>query len=585
MPGLLSFLADPNERDGIRQGFMDAVNRGAIGGLLGAPVDTANMLLNMGKAGVGYIGHKTGFLSADQMPELTDSPVGGSEWFGRQMQNIGMVSDKRNPTAEAIASMLPMSPSTSAKAVAAIGAGGVMPGLDAAMFIGPKAKTWNSAAAARALEMEKAGVPARQIWGETGTLRGPDGLLRQEIDDRSAKLVLGRLQPDAYGAIEAKTFDGALKHQQLKQAYPELNDVTFQHWPNESFQGASFDPSENVITLGHQAMKPSEGATLHELQHAIQQREGFAQGGNPEMFNQQKDAELARDALSWARELRGIRAKQPGMDAIAAENKAIQDYQQMGALEFVPSREARDLARQPGVLFDSPNAYQSAGDLEALSKMYGLDQRTTPYTAQEAYRRLAGEAEARATQARMSMTPAERRATFPFDSYDVPVNQLIARGGDGLQMAIDRDAKNKLIRDLQAGSTDGAFRLGDVTPGQANGLVHLAGAKLPGTANVMLTPDAFAHIYQGRVVRDGFTPTQVADVAEKALEKRARPNMDPASKNVYPSLVNSGLVDSATGRRFDAVAPLQPTDQSFNLVTVVPDGLLAPKKKPRRSKD
>jgi hypothetical protein len=43
------------------------------------------------------------------------------------------------------------------------------------------------------------------------------------------------------------------------------------------------------------------------------------------------------------------------------------------------------------------------------------------------YRRLAGEAEARAVQARMNMSPAQRRATFPFDSYDVPQNALIVR--------------------------------------------------------------------------------------------------------------------------------------------------------------
>lgn len=349
-------------------------------------------------------------------------PIQINPYAGR---TASYVPEMKRGRGQQVADALSLLPLPGAKTVA----GGLlgMPGADAAMFIGSKAKTWDAAAAARAVEMEKAGVPAQSIWSETGTLRGPDGLLRQEIDDRSAKLVLGKLQPDAYGAIEAKTFDGALKHQQLRRAYPELSDVTFQHWPNESFQGASFDPSENLITLGHQAMKPSEGATFHELQHAIQQREGFSQGGNPEMFNQQKDAELARDALDWARELRRIRSTQPGMDPIAAENKAIQDYQQMGALEFVPSREARDLARQPGVLFDSPNAFQSASDLEALSKMYGLDQRTTPYTAQEAYRRLAGEAEARATQARMNMTPAERRATFPLDSYDVPINQLIIR--------------------------------------------------------------------------------------------------------------------------------------------------------------
>jgi hypothetical protein len=135
--GLLNFFADPVERANIRQGFMDAVNRGAVGAALGAPVDMVNSLLNLGKAGYGYVGNKTGLLSADQMPELIDNPVGGSEYIGNQMQRLGVVSPNRNFLAEGLAGFLPMSPSTSAKAVAAIGAGGLlgMPGVDAAATV------------------------------------------------------------------------------------------------------------------------------------------------------------------------------------------------------------------------------------------------------------------------------------------------------------------------------------------------------------------------------------------------------------------------------------------------------------------
>lgn len=43
------------------------------------------------------------------------------------------------------------------------------------------------------------------------------------------------------------------------------------------------------------------------------------------------------------------------------------------------------------------------------------------------YQRSAGEAEARAVQARMNMTAAERAASFPLDSYDAPLDQLIVR--------------------------------------------------------------------------------------------------------------------------------------------------------------
>lgn len=40
----MGFLGDPGERQGIRQGFTDAVNRGAVAATLGAPVDMANRI-------------------------------------------------------------------------------------------------------------------------------------------------------------------------------------------------------------------------------------------------------------------------------------------------------------------------------------------------------------------------------------------------------------------------------------------------------------------------------------------------------------------------------------------------------------
>jgi len=129
------FLADPDERQGIRQGFTDAVNRGAVAATLGAPVDMANTALNLGKAAVGYLGNKAGVLSADRLPQLIDNPVGGSEYIGNQMRRLGVVSPNRNALAEGLAGFLPTSPVQSAKAVAAIGAGGMVPGLDLAATV------------------------------------------------------------------------------------------------------------------------------------------------------------------------------------------------------------------------------------------------------------------------------------------------------------------------------------------------------------------------------------------------------------------------------------------------------------------
>lgn len=113
MDDLLSFLANPVERANLLRNALDATTRGVVAGTLGAPADLANLAINAGRAGIGYIGHKTGVLSADQMPEIIDNPIGGSEWIGQKMQNAGLLSGYRNPTAEAISGGL-LGPMTTA---------------------------------------------------------------------------------------------------------------------------------------------------------------------------------------------------------------------------------------------------------------------------------------------------------------------------------------------------------------------------------------------------------------------------------------------------------------------------------------
>lgn len=82
--GLLGAIQDPQFRKDVARGLLDAGNRGAVAGLLGGPVDLATMALRP----FGY---------------NVEQPVGGSEWIGQKMQNLGLVSEKRNPLAEGLA--------------------------------------------------------------------------------------------------------------------------------------------------------------------------------------------------------------------------------------------------------------------------------------------------------------------------------------------------------------------------------------------------------------------------------------------------------------------------------------------------
>ena len=103
---LLDLLRDGQFRSDVGRGLTDSVNRGAVAGLLGGPVDAMSGVVNAGLMGLGYAGNKLGLLSAGNMPQPIQKPVGGSEWIGDLLHSGGMVSENRNAPAELLAGLL-----------------------------------------------------------------------------------------------------------------------------------------------------------------------------------------------------------------------------------------------------------------------------------------------------------------------------------------------------------------------------------------------------------------------------------------------------------------------------------------------
>ena len=103
---LWDYLPDKQALQGMGNDLLAAANRGGVAAVLGAPVDIANQLANLGKALYGYAGNKAGLLSADQMPQLDERPIGGSEWIGQKMQDAGLINNNRNALAELLAGMV-----------------------------------------------------------------------------------------------------------------------------------------------------------------------------------------------------------------------------------------------------------------------------------------------------------------------------------------------------------------------------------------------------------------------------------------------------------------------------------------------
>jgi hypothetical protein len=274
-------------------------------------------------------------------------------------------------------------------------------------FAGVKALTANKPMLAQAEERLAAGDDPVRVWQETGWGRGPDGKMRFEIDDSGANLndrSLRTLQVmQSNDPLRTSAVGDVLSHQQLFGAYPDIGSTSLDLTRGKA--GASYyrpqagDP-ESISLNGDLS------TLLHELQHATQQREGFAKGGSPEMFN---SAGQDRQALSDGNILSRMAQTFGGnMDA------AKQNFRKVFNRDPLLGAESVALSGEPAD--------------QILRRMAAM-----PKTPMEGYSRLAGEAEARLTERRMNMTPAQRAGQYPWqpdyfqNSTGVPVDSLILR--------------------------------------------------------------------------------------------------------------------------------------------------------------
>jgi Large polyvalent protein associated domain 23 len=213
------------------------------------------------------------------------------------------------------------------------------------MFGGSKAKTADLAKLAMAEDMAARNAPREQIWNETGWFQGVDGKWRFEIDDTQAKLMpsmrahatplsrddISKLSEYMFGKNKDDLSDGEidklervadiktqignallkhprevnniqvndfLDHSKLFDAYPSLAETSLYTKINKKpeteadlYGGASYDPRRTTANSGRidiTTYNNNEGAlsaVLHELQHAIQETEGFAVGANHKDLN------------------------------------------------------------------------------------------------------------------------------------------------------------------------------------------------------------------------------------------------------------------------------------------------------------
>ena len=192
----------------------------------------------------------------------------------------------------------------------------------AGIFAGERSQTWDPVRAAERERLEALGnVSDLDMWRQTGTWRGPDGKLRQEIDDSGSGLTM----PQNYrGGNFHSTVGAILHHPELYRAYPWMRNLAVEF--NDRGGGGSATPLTGKIDVGSNALLDpitARSTLIHELQHGVQGYEHFAPGGNPSIAYNLASKANARDVAPAFPEKAQIDAIQAELEAKRRELSSV----------------------------------------------------------------------------------------------------------------------------------------------------------------------------------------------------------------------------------------------------------------------
>lgn len=216
------------------------------------------------------------------------------------------------------------------------------------VFAGRTAKTADLAALRTAQAADAMKIPPHTIWKQTGWFKGADDQWRFEIPDEQAGFRSGVLQNEQQATADrewhreneatklgyfdwsdlnrngtkeeidavvkaaneqsgySSTLGNLLYHDKLFEAYPDLKNRPVFSISDRPYSG-QYSPAGDFFDID--PTHPGQGLTiaLHEVQHAIQGREGFGGGGSP------RDPQLynagAQVAAKMSNTLQDLKAK------------------------------------------------------------------------------------------------------------------------------------------------------------------------------------------------------------------------------------------------------------------------------------
>jgi hypothetical protein len=273
-------------------------------------------------------------------------------------------------------------------------------------FGGVKAKTAPTHTLQQAENMAHTGADPADIWGKTGWFQGPDKQWRFEINDKASMVNTRELDnATMLGSNPARAKD-VFSHHSLYAAYPELAETAISGNVPAGAGGVSRGGS---IGIKHGlSERDQRKLMLHELQHEIQNKEGFAKGGSPEEFR----------TATWEDQDR--RAKLFQNAALTRDRMESFGESLIEASEAIAKRARQDPEELRRLVVAYPGGDLDEAFYEALARAQKFD-------PSRRYRALAGETESRTVEARRDLLSSERKARPPWLDYDVPPEQQVIR--------------------------------------------------------------------------------------------------------------------------------------------------------------
>lgn len=463
---------------------------------------------------------------------------------------------------------------------------------------GQKARTANSQTLQIAEQMEQEGASREEIWQETGWTRTMDGKnWRFEIDNSEAEYRGGadaQFREDhadyaEYQDLLQKMFEGTisesemqrmeqlddiwsgeyarlreraesgnatladvLQHDSLYEAYPELRDVKVRLESDTGSKNGSYDPRTNTITISED--KPGDsakvGIMLHEIQHAIQQIEGWESGASPEYWAA-REYESGDTASDRAQELYSRILN--SLDK-ADQNKVIRYNELDREMEATFSADPESEAGKRYAKYEAEQdkLYEELYKNEWFRRLLDLQRKMeNPQSAYyEMYLNTAGEIEARNVSERYRMAQEERRKTAPKGADE----KTLYRGAGGISAEINEQYKSDLER-WDRGGRNGNERLilGTTGPvlqnlGAEDGNIYLNGWKI---SKIMRTHKEMS--------------LQTIEALPQVLENPAIVLASRAvdTENANTRLVMFGDVRAENGKAVQVVLDLLPTEGGY----------------------